>query len=168
MKSVIVPAQITSVEDRVTSKLSFSQLILLIIPVFMSGIVFVVVPPNMSFNGFKIITTLMFFVALSILAIRIKDRIILNWLIIIHKFIHREKLYIFNKNDSFLRIKNKNIAHEIPTVYEPEKQIKPLDIKLKEIISYEKLLSNKEYLFTYKTNKYGGLYVSVKKVEETK
>jgi hypothetical protein len=40
MKTTIVPAQVTTVEDRITARLTFTQLLLLVTPVFLSGAMF--------------------------------------------------------------------------------------------------------------------------------
>lgn len=45
MRMTVVPAQITTVEDRIIGNLGFSQILLLIVPLFVSAGVFVLLPP---------------------------------------------------------------------------------------------------------------------------
>jgi hypothetical protein len=55
MRSTVIPAQITTVEDKITGNLSLTQIILLIIPVFILTILFSLVPPVMKLGIFKTI-----------------------------------------------------------------------------------------------------------------
>ena len=48
MKMTVVPAQVTTVEDRIIGSLGFSQILLLVIPIFVSAGVFALVPPFMG------------------------------------------------------------------------------------------------------------------------
>jgi len=45
MKTTTVPAQVTTVEDRLAGNLSLTQLLLLVCPVFVSCLIYVVFPP---------------------------------------------------------------------------------------------------------------------------
>lgn len=98
MKITVVPAQVTTVEDRVAGNLSFSQLILLILPIFGGSLLFAGLPPIMEASLYKIILICMFAAICSILAIRIKGKIILLWLIILFRYALRPRQYLFNKN----------------------------------------------------------------------
>ena len=53
MKMTVVPAQVTTVEDRIIGSLGFSQILLLVIPIFVSAGVFALVPPFMGSAIYK-------------------------------------------------------------------------------------------------------------------
>ena len=63
MRTTVVPAQVTTVEDRIIGKLGFSQIVLLMIPVFLSAGIFTLLPSAMNGALYK-----------YILMIRIKRR----------------------------------------------------------------------------------------------
>src|SRR5258708_18652430 len=98
MKVTVVPAQVTTIEDRIAGNLGLSQLLLLIAPVFGSSAIYMILPPNMQSAPYKLvlIATLVFVGCL--LAIRIKGKILLFWLAIIFRYNLRPKYYVFNKN----------------------------------------------------------------------
>lgn len=98
MKITIVPAQITTVEDRIIGRLSFSQMLLVIAPVFIGGALYGLIPPFMEGALYKyLIMAIIAFVS-CILAIRIKGRIIAAWMVTILRYSIRPKFYLYNKN----------------------------------------------------------------------
>lgn len=97
MKATVVPAQITNVEDRVAGNLGFSQLILFAVPVFGGALLYAILPPFMEYCLYKIIVIGVITVFSSILAIRIKGKIILLWLVVLLSYNFRPKLFLFNK-----------------------------------------------------------------------
>jgi len=103
MRTTIVPAQITTVEDRITGNLGFSQLMLLIVPVFIGSGLFVILPPFFSYAAYKIVLIVCLAVACGVLAIRIRGRILLLWLIVLLRYNTRPQYYVFDKNDAHLR-----------------------------------------------------------------
>ena len=103
MRSTVVPAQVTTVEDRIMGSLGFSQLALLVIPVFIAAALFVILPPVMHSSAYKYAIMIVIGLLMGILAIRIKGKIILSWLITILRYNLRPKYYLFNKNTDALR-----------------------------------------------------------------
>ena len=103
MRSTVVPAQVTTVEDRIMGSLGFSQLALLVIPVFIAAALFVILPPVMHSSAYKYAIMIVIGLLMGILAIRIKGKIILFWLITILRYNLRPKYYLFNKNTDTLR-----------------------------------------------------------------
>ena len=103
MKSSIVPAQITTVEDKVAGNLSLSQLMLLAAPVFIGSAIYIVLPPVMTAAIYKLVIMCMLVVGFGMLAIRIKGKLLLLWLITIVRYNLRPRFHVFNKNDSYLR-----------------------------------------------------------------
>ena len=103
MKVTVVPAQVTTVEDRIIGNLGFSQVLLLIVPVFFGAGLFALLPPMMGGALYKYMTLAVLGFICAILSIRIKGRIIASWLTTILRYNLRPKYYLFNKNTVALR-----------------------------------------------------------------
>lgn len=103
MKATIVPAQVTTVEDRVAGNLGFSQLILLAIPVFGGSLLYAILPPTMGISLYKILIVTSFALICGVLSIRIKGKIILLWFVLIMRYRLRPRRYLFNKNSVVFR-----------------------------------------------------------------
>lgn len=103
MRSTVVPAQVTTVEDRIMGNLGFSQLALLIIPVFIAAGIFIILPPVMHGSLYKYVVSAVIMLLMGILAVRIKGKIILLWLVTILRFNVRPQYYLFNKNTLLFR-----------------------------------------------------------------
>src|SRR6266576_4782423 len=99
MRTSIVPAQITTVEDKVAGNLGLTQLLLLAAPVFISTATYIVLPPNLGAAAYKIVMMTVIAVVFGLLAIRIKGKILLLWAIMITRYNLRPRHYIFDKND---------------------------------------------------------------------
>ena len=98
MKIALVPAQVTSVEDRIIGSLSSTQTLLLIGPLFFGGLLLALAPPYMALSLYKLIIGLGLMSLGAVLAIKIKGKLIGNWLLIYLKYYLRPKLYVYNKN----------------------------------------------------------------------
>ena len=103
MKMTVVPAQVTTVEDRIIGNLGFSQILLLVIPVFLTAGLFAALPPFMDGAVYKYVIMVVVALVFCILAIRIKGKIIAAWLVTLIRYNARPKYYLFNKNVSTLR-----------------------------------------------------------------
>jgi len=103
MRSAIVPAQITTVEDKVMGVLSLSQLLLLSSPIFIGSLIYFVFPPSLGDALYKTILTGIVTAILWALAVRIKGRIALLWVITIGRYSLRPRYFVNDKNDLFLR-----------------------------------------------------------------
>ena len=169
MKITVVPAQITTVEDRVAGNFGFSQLILFAIPIFGGSLLFAVLPPSMDVSLYKIIIICVMAVVACILAIRIKGKIILLWLIVLLRYNLRPKLYLFNKNTSSYR-------KDYPKPPSPPKQ-KATSTKKEALVPLPKLgFAEKAQLYAafdnpasrlqFKTTKKGGLNVRITEIQE--
>ncbi len=103
MRTTVIPAQVTTVEDTIAGNLTLTQIILLILPVLFSTAIYAVLPEKLSFTLYKIplmgIVSLIFVV----LAQRIKGRLILNWIVLLTTYFVRPHLFVFNKNTLFAR-----------------------------------------------------------------
>lgn len=103
MKVTVVPAQVTTVEDRVAGNLSFSQLILLAFPVFGGSLLYAVLPPFMGASLYKIVIVCVVAVLSAALAIRFKGKIVLFWLIVLLHYRLRPRIYVSNRNTATAR-----------------------------------------------------------------
>lgn len=93
MKSTIIPAQVTSIEDMITAKLSLTQIVLLVIPVFITALDFTVLPPVLHIRIYKIIVTLVLAIPIMSLALRIRGQILLRWLVVLFAYQIRPHRY---------------------------------------------------------------------------
>lgn len=98
MKVTVVPAQVTTVEDRIIGSLG-SQMLLLIIPIFVSAGLFALLPPFMESALYKYILMAILAFVCCVLAIRIKGKIIALWLVTILRYKYSAKvLFIQQKH----------------------------------------------------------------------
>jgi hypothetical protein len=98
MRSTVVPAQVTTVEDRIMGSLGFSQVALVVLPGFIAAAIFAFLPPFMHGSVYKYVACVIIALLMCSLAIRIKGKIVLFWLITIIRYNLRPKYYLFNKN----------------------------------------------------------------------
>jgi hypothetical protein len=169
MKTAIVPAEITSVEDRVAGSLSMSQLLLLAMPVFGGSLIYVLLPPLLSGSSFKIALIAALAAVFGILAIRIKDQLLLFRLIVLIRYNLRPRFYIFNKNDLYLRATPKSVPEEAPaketTPVKQKESATELQLDIADVVKLEQLMANPEANVRFVTNRKGELSVRLNQVK---
>lgn len=116
MKTTIIPAQVTTVEDMIAGNFNLTQIVLLVSSLFINTFIYALVSPQLSLNVFKMTLFILVFAICCILAFRFKQRLILHWLFILATYILRPHLYVFNKNNAFAR----------PVIHEKKAHHKPL------------------------------------------
>jgi len=135
MKTTIIPAQITTVEDKIAGNLSFAQILLFLAAMFLGTGVYILLPIPMKLTIYKIPVIIVLSGICLILSVRIKDRIILNWISIISSYFLRPRFYVFNKNDTVYR--------EIIVEEKADKQsaiaVKKLNVKKKNAVTFGEL-----------------------------
>lgn len=99
MKSTVVPAQITTVEDKIAGSLTFIQIILLVFSLIFGTGIYGLVSPKLHLTTVKIILMATQFIIFGSLAIRYHGRIIADWLVIYLRYKVRPRVYIYSKND---------------------------------------------------------------------
>lgn len=163
MKTTVVPAQITTVEDRIAGNLTFTQLIMLVIPLITSAAIYVLIPAANHFSLIKGILMGLQFAVFGTLAIRVRGKILIDWLVILLRFRMRPRIYLFTKNDLTARQAEGVLAvEEKKTVVKEVKQEK----KMRQVVSIEdqakidRLLGNQSLRFRFGLKK-GGIDVSV-------
>lgn len=99
MRTTIIPAQITTVEDKIAGSLNMTQILIMMFPVLWTALVYILLFPSMKITSFKLVLIIFATATAGILALRIKDKIVAEWLGVLLKYRLRPKYYLFNKND---------------------------------------------------------------------
>lgn len=103
MRTTVIPAQVTTVEDRIAGNLNLTQIVLLVASLFVNTLVYALVPEQMSFSVPKLILMAIIFAVFICLSLRIKGRVVISWLVILSAYAFRSHIYIFTKNTLFAR-----------------------------------------------------------------
>jgi len=169
MKVTVVPAQVTTVEDRIIGNLGFSQMLLLIVPVFVGAALFAALPPLMGSSPYKYMIIGILALVCCILSIRIKGKIIALWLVTILRYNLRPKFYLFNKNTTALReeyeAKRSGGASKTP-IAKTKKIISIPKLELREAIKVYATIDNPAAKLRFETTKKGGLNVRLTEIKE--
>jgi len=166
MRTTIVPAQITTVEDKVAGNLSFTQLLLLVTPVFLSGAVYAFLPKFMEFSFYKgFIVGIITLICLT-LAVRIKGRLLLEWIVIRSRYNRRPQVYVHGINSAYLR--DTAVENADPSTESEAREVTPSiqyeKPKMPRLIRLEEALSSPESDFHFAKNKKGGMSVRIKEI----
>ncbi len=169
MKTTVVPAQITTVEDRIAGNLTFTQLIMLVIPLIIGAAIYILIPPRSHFSLIKLIFIAIQFFVFGVLAIRVRGKILIDWLVILLRFRLRPRIYIYTKNDLTGRtIEDNPIIDEkkitIETTEIKQRLIK--NISIEDQLKIDKILKNPALNFRFGLSKKGGIDVSVAASED--
>lgn len=167
MKTTIVPAQITTVEDKIAGNLNFTQLLLLIAPIFLGGAIYAFVPPMISYTFLKTILVVTLAVVCISLAVRIKGRLVLEWIVIKSRYNARPKIYVYNKNDMFLRQQVKEMTetgNQKQRVKKTKVRLEP-NTALPKLVQIEHMITDPKADFHFRANRKGGLSVHIKEVK---
>jgi len=153
MKTTVVPAQITTVEDKIAGSLNFIQIILLVFSLIIGTAFYGLISPKLHLSTIKIILMAVQFTIFGSLALRYKGRILADWLVVYLRYKARPRVYVFDKNDI--------IARELPAgALEMKKETVAEEEPRKDITKYDN--SEPSYLRTIiavKPSKKGGLDV---------
>ena len=164
MRSTVVPAQITTVEDKIAGNLGVSQLLLLAAPIFGGSALFVVFPPFFGYAVYKVVLIVCLASICSVLAIRVKGTIILRWVMILAGYMLRPRFYVFNKNDDYLREEPapESPAEEQTTGNEAAPRRTPFPrLDPAELVKVQDFIANPQAQLQFKANRKGGLSVYV-------
>jgi len=158
MRTTIIPAQITTVEDKIAGSLNMTQILILMFPVLWTALVYLLFYPAMKLTLYKLLLILLVTVVCVILILRIKDKIIAEWLGVLLKYRLRPKYYLFNKNDLTNRtVDVPDFPLEFITAKKTVKEFvkaKATDVKLADLIKLENFISSGKvvrYQFNKKT-----------------
>lgn len=172
MRTRVIPAQITTVEDKIVGSLNLMQMMILMAPVFFTTLLYAVIPPTMTFVIYKLVISAMVFITCLILSLRIKGKVVVDWLAILLRYNLRSKYYIYNKNESYLRTLYLPTVSKAPEEKKKEAEtknqinVKPAIYRIKNLVSLENMIGNDEVDFRYKIGKKGGLNVAFEQIKK--
>lgn len=171
MRSQVIPAQITTVEDKIVGNLNFIQLALMTTPILWLTLIYALIPPTMKLVAYKLILTLVLSLISLGLSLRIKGKVVINWLGVLLKYSRRPKYYLYNKNHLVGREMVLPVAEKLtstpakaPAVKTKVTKAKP-KLELKNLLTFDELLHQGKLNLSYKLNKKGGLDVAFEQVK---
>lgn len=166
MKATVVPAQVTTVEDRIAGSLSMSQILLLSVPIFLGSFLYMILPPGMHGAIYKYFLLGLLTFVCCILAIRVKGTIVLLWLVILGKYFGRPRRYSFMKRSLVGRPTEAKITSEELSSEVTDLSTEHIPERLTDRARHEiEHLLAAEYENLVLTTKKGGLYVRVTKAK---
>ncbi len=153
MRTTIIPAQITTVEDKVAGSLNMTQVLILMTPILWTAIVYILLMPSMKLTSLKLVLIIISTTISGILALRIKDKIVAEWLGVLLKYRLRPKYWLYNKNDITNRIVD---IPDIPDiVLVPRKSSRKVinkqktEINIADLVRFEQLLDSGKVAVSY-------------------
>lgn len=152
MRTTIIPAQITTVEDKIAGSLNFTQILLLMLPVLWGTLVYAIFIPAMKLAPYKVSLLLLVTSISLVLAVRIKDKIIAEWIGILLRYKLRPKFYIFNKNDITERLVDlpfEPVANHKKAVAKTTKRLTK-ELSIKELIKFEQAMTSKNLAVSFR------------------
>lgn len=162
MRSTVIPAQITTVEDKIAGNFNLSQILLMMAPVIIATLLYTIIPTSMSFGKGKIIFTIISSIIFLTLAIRVKTKIIGEWLIVWLRFKLRPQVYVFDKNDSYLRPIYLAKKVEKKTVVKLTKKTEFKEkISDEDRVRWQNIIEGRNRSLSFEFNKKGGLNVAL-------
>jgi PrgI family protein len=169
MKTTTVPAQVTTIEDKIAGNLSLTQLILLAAPVFIGAALYAVMPPNFQYALYKVAVLLLLIICFGSLAIRIRGMLIIQWVVIFFHYNMRPRYSLYDKNNPYLRTEIPKLLPKPVAAVEAEKSPKhmlPLvELATAERVKFEEIMRNPNAKLMFRTNKKGALNVTISEVE---
>ena len=92
-KSKLIPIEVLRVEDKIFGPLNFLQIGLLALPLA-AAVVLILFPPVGKLPLFKMAIIVLVFAVSGLLAMRVHEKLVLHWLILIGRYNCRPKAYI--------------------------------------------------------------------------
>lgn len=172
MRTRVIPAQITTVEDKIVGSLNLMQMIILMAPVFFTTFIYALMPPSMNFVTYKLTISAVSFILCLILAMRIKGKVVVDWLSILLRYNSRSKYYIYNKNEAHLRymyiptLQKEKVIEKSSTKAKKSVKNEPIKERVKNLVTLENIISGQDVAFRYKVNKKGGLHVAFEQIKK--
>ena len=169
MKSTFVPAQVTTVEDRITGNLSVIQLFLLTAPIFVGCIVFLLLPPFFTYAMYKVVLVAAIAALSGSLAVRFKGKLLLFWALTYLSYKLRPRFYVLDKNDMHMRTFKTQPEATAPEAEVPTDDLRrrqPSRLKTSEIAKIESILANPAAGVHFDFNKKGELRVRFTETQE--
>src|SRR3989344_1824575 len=171
MRTTVIPAQITTVEDKIAGSLNLTQIFILMVPVFWTTIVYAIFPAPMQITWYKLPVVLAVLIICLILSLRIKDKVVLSWLVVLLRYNLRPRYYLFNKNDAYLRDlclpepEKRSFSLFNKALRKQEIKIPAKSFGIKDLIKLKDFIHNPKYTLSLKPDKKGGLYVALEQIQ---
>lgn len=159
-----VPAQITTVEDKIVGSLNMLQIILLGTALLGSGGVFLWLEPMNKITLLKIILLVVMDTLLCGSALRVKGELLVSWVILLVQYFLRPRMWVYDKNSAYLRvlltaeksvIRKTEVKHKV-TSYKPIK-----NLSTPKLVQIERLMNNPSANVRFVNTK-GGLQIVFK------
>lgn len=160
MRTITVPAQVTTVEDRIAGNLTFPQLLLIMAGFGAMTLVYLFVAPRYHITLPKLIAITSVAILVGPLAIRIYGRLVAEWLILLARYAARPRRYVFTKNDRTLpdtpkldEVRETNVVSvetQVPEIATPYEHVK-----------LETLIEDPMLQVRFVAAKNGGLHVAL-------
>jgi len=153
MRTTIIPAQITTVEDKVAGSLNMTQVLILMTPILWTAIVYILLTPSMKLTSLKLMLIIISTTISGILALRIKDKIVAEWLGVVLRYQFRPKYWLYNKNDITNRIID---IPDIPYIFiikrKTTKKVsndQKTEINISDLVRFEQLIDSGKVAVRY-------------------
>jgi hypothetical protein len=165
MKLTVVPAQVTTIEDKIAGNLTLPQLLILSAPVFSSAVFYALLPPTLRVAVYKMVLIGLSFLVCGFLAIRFKGKLIIVWLLVLLRYNYRPKYYVYDKRSACGRTlpsSTKTVTASVAETNSVNKN-RTFPLSLEDIIRTEQLLNDSGTKVDFNSRK-GGLYVRVTQI----
>lgn len=169
MKTATVPAQITTVEDKIAGNLTLQQVGLLASPVFIDFALYAALPPTLKFNAYKLALMVLVTLTADLLAVRVRSKILLAWAITMLKYNARPRYYVFDKNNTHFRSEEAVLVKEAEeqTAFDVKPAVQSDETQLSEedVFKLEHILAHPSANLSFATSRKGILYASINEVK---
>ena len=129
MRNTLVPAQITTVEDKITANLNLKQILIIICLIFIDLFIFGIFPPFFKLYLYKDIILFILDSNLLLLAIRIKGILMIDYLILVIKYYIRPGYYFFSTKANQKKDNSNDNKKYSNSIKERQLSRKKLDLK---------------------------------------
>jgi len=157
MRSTIIPAQITTVEDKIAGNLNLTQIILLISPVIWTTFIYAILSPQMQLAAYKYPLIILAIFLCVALAIRIKGKVVIEWLAVLARYRLRPKYYVFRKSDLFNREVDITSVTMTAAIKLSKSKLarkdKPTEILVSDLVKLQDLVDSGKVVVSYEFNK---------------
>lgn len=168
MKTTVVPAQVTTVEDKIAGNLGVSQLMLLTVPVFGGSALFVILPPFFNYATYKVVLVVCLAAIAGTLAIRIRGKILLHWMIVMLRYNNRPRYYVLNKNQAHLRdMDSKQELKKVTKEAKPKRTVRQKlpQLSTADLVHVQDIITDPNANLYFKTDRKGKLSVYITEVK---
>lgn len=153
MRTTIIPAQITTVEDKIAGSLNLTQIILLMAPVLWGTLVYIVFAPAMKIAPYKIGLVFSVTLIFLLLALRIKEKIVVDWIGVLLRYKTRPKYYLFTKNDLTERVVDLPFIESVQStkkVVVKNQRKRQSELSIEDLIKLEQAMGSKRLAVSFR------------------